>query len=692
MVLMRSGISGYKNLRDAVWEGMGRYQDCPWLLTSRVVGYLGYHKGPTPNCCATLRYLAPFADPQIKEFAGNWFSTRDRSPTRASEDATHLINSLYANPYTLRLARSPNLLTMMALIHRERARLPHGRALLYTDIANAYLQSIDEQRRIERLGYSLRDMKQWLGRIAFEMQLRRHRQNATAVDIIVEGQDVREWVLCAMRDAGRSNCSEAAADAFIDEICRRTGLLIPRGEDRFAFTHLSFQEFFAAVFFVSQFVRPPQRKSSRQVRGARREDLQAYVDNSMWHETLIFLAEVMFAEHPDWVEELLFCLFGENFSDVAPKTAVRVLENGESAAYEKISRPTLLAKMTIDPHAGLEECGLKWHSITCCCHYEAAEQNRMKTVIQSMPGRFSPELLPIFLDASSKEVRREVTRIFAAALHEADVRVVSLVNVQSCELSVLAQNCNLEVLDLSGSDVEDLTPLAASASLRLLNLHRCPVSDMGPLASLSRLEKLDLSRTLVSDVNPLASLSNLQKLDLSRTLVSDMGPLASLSRLEKLDLSRTLVSDVHPLASLSNLQKLDLSRTLVSDVSPLASLTRLQGLFLSCTPVNNLAPLTSLTKLKKLDLRDMLVSDVEPLAFLTELQKLDLIGTLVGDVRPLALLTQLQVLLLSDSMERDYEVRRLLKMLPDCRIVFWVGDDGMYEHFIISSSPNNRSK
>ena len=114
----------------------------------------------TPYCAtAHLRYVAPFTDVQIKKFAQNWFTTRDRSAIRASEDSRRLIEAIHNNPYTLRLARTPNLLTMMALIHRERARLPHGRALLYTDIANAYLQSIDENRRIEKLGYSLRDQK-----------------------------------------------------------------------------------------------------------------------------------------------------------------------------------------------------------------------------------------------------------------------------------------------------------------------------------------------------------------------------------------------------------------------------------------------------------------------------------------------------------------------------------------------------
>ena len=241
-----------ESLREAVWEGMRKYPDCFWILTSRVVGYLGYHEGLNPDApdrsprmYAQLRYVVPFDNDQIKKFALNWYTTRDRSAIRAKGEADRFIEAVHANPYTLNLARIPNLLTMMALIHRERARLPHGRALLYTDIARAYLQSIDEHRRIERLGYSLRDQKQWLGRIGFEMQLRRHRSRMESdkdeeKEILVEGRDVRKWVLSAMRDAGRTDSNEEAADAFLDEICRRSGLLLPRGEDQFAFMHLSF--------------------------------------------------------------------------------------------------------------------------------------------------------------------------------------------------------------------------------------------------------------------------------------------------------------------------------------------------------------------------------------------------------------------------------------------------------------------
>jgi len=85
-----------ENLRQSVWEGMRKYEGCAWLLTSRVVGYLGYHEDPGNGGgagrarYAHLQYLAPFADHQIKKFSQNWFTTRDQSAIRASDDARRL--------------------------------------------------------------------------------------------------------------------------------------------------------------------------------------------------------------------------------------------------------------------------------------------------------------------------------------------------------------------------------------------------------------------------------------------------------------------------------------------------------------------------------------------------------------------------------------------------------------------------
>ena len=153
-------VSVRKDLRDAVQEGLRRYKGCRWLLTSRIVGYdhVPFHIGilsqdkeqqHSKSAIASteegvrVRYVAPFDDKQIQAFATNWYMQREDVPEIAEEKARDLVRQVHEDASTTRLARIPNLLAIMALIHRIRARLPEGKALLYTDIAQAYLESID---------------------------------------------------------------------------------------------------------------------------------------------------------------------------------------------------------------------------------------------------------------------------------------------------------------------------------------------------------------------------------------------------------------------------------------------------------------------------------------------------------------------------------------------------------------------
>ena len=212
-----------EDLRSAVFEGFDRYPRCRWLLSSRIVGYdevafnenLNPQTGQSPprevlkksrssdarrmrehpdigrpetaqefddGRGVVTRYIAPFDDGRIEKFARNWYVQREAAATRAGEDATHLVSAVHADEGILRLARIPNLLTMMALIHRIEATLPHGRALLYERIAEAYLESIDKFRGVYSAAYNLPQKRRWLARVGYEMQRRR------SID-----QQAREW-------------------------------------------------------------------------------------------------------------------------------------------------------------------------------------------------------------------------------------------------------------------------------------------------------------------------------------------------------------------------------------------------------------------------------------------------------------------------------------------------------------------
>ena len=225
----------------------------------------------------------------------------------------------------------------MALIHRNRATLPNGKALLYEDIAQAYLKTIDEFRQIAEFTDSLQDMKRWLGEVGFKMQQRRRPDHDADQAIVIDGDTLRSWLAAAMAETGRP----AAADdvrRFLDIIKRRSGLMIERGDNQFAFTHLSFQEYFAAVYLADWVTSAEWLMGEDVPSGTAAADLQRYAADATWQETLVFLFELVAEEKPLGKKKIREAVFGPGWSAVTTPPA---------------SRPQtacMLARLTSDPH------------------------------------------------------------------------------------------------------------------------------------------------------------------------------------------------------------------------------------------------------------------------------------------------------------------------------------------------------
>ena len=628
-------IEARETLRLAVFDGFARYPRCRWLLTSRIVDYSevpfdrheGYNRdgnfdadGPIIDRMEDLlikrsrvaflpdverRYIAPFDDPRIEAFARRWYEVREAAAVRAGEDAAHLVKAVHADDGILRLARIPHLLTMMALIHRIEATLPQERALLYDRIAEAYLESIDKYRGIYSGAADLPFKKRWLARVGFEMQRRRDaRDGPDRSEILVDAADVLGWVRAEMERHRWPGAD--TPEKFLQFVKRRSGLLLPRGENRYAFIHLSFQEYFAAYALKREITTPRWIKKEKSQLGFRSDSLPHWGSKFVWTETFLFLFEMLSSEE-DWYDDLRDRVFGENFS----------LFCTTDVTYEL---SVLVSRL--------------------------AEYRR---------SRFTSSEI---LDTICNQSRRN------------QIRNLSLGMIKVSDLTPLARLTSLRHLSLSGTQVSDLTPLARLTSLRYLSLSGTQVSDPTPLAHLTLLQVLSLSGTQVSDPTPLARLTSLQYLLLDDTQVSDLTPLARLTSLRDLSLIGTEVSNLTPLAHLTLLQILSLSGTQISDLTPLARLTSLQYLLLDDTQVSDLTPLARLTSLQYLSLDHTQVSDLTPLARLTSLQRLRLDDTEASDLTPLVGLPSLEYIDIKNTLVSEATFRKLREALPNCRVAY----------------------
>ena len=667
-------------LRDAVVDGVDRYPRCRWLLTSRIVGYdeAPFDSGPKEAKGTTRvgvrrqvsdlagdgvtvsrqgemlwerdigqgadggpivrRYIAPFDDARIEAFARNWYVQREAAATRAGVEAAHLVRAVHADEAILRLSRVPNLLTMMALIHRIEATLPHGRALLYERIGEAYLESIDRFRGVYSSAYNLTQKKRWLGRLGYEMQKRRsaHGEGGSGTggaELLADAVDVLGWLREEMKHGSVSG--EMSAEEFLDVVGRRSGLFLPRGEGRYAFVHLSFQEYFAAVALEREVTSLHWARNRTTPLGLERQVLAEWATQSMWRETVAFLCELM-ADREDWYADVLDTVFGEGFGE---------LEKEVSDATVNLAE--LLARLVVNPRAGMTGARSAGALVGAV---RTALRRELSPTVGSSVGE-SVVFRSLFVDDSAWNAR--VLNVVAVEMEREDVRELSLGKTRIANLEPLRRVGPLEALNVRHTQIADVAPLADLRSLELLDVSETQISDLQPLEKLIALEYLDLLGTRVSDIGPLAGLTALTYLHLGRTGVTNIGPLAGLGRLEQLYLGGTAVQDVGPLAKLGNLKRLALWDNPVRDLGPVAGLTELDGLFVSRTRIRDLSPLRGLTKLGRLLLWETEIADLSALAGLTSLWCLAAAGTRVSDVTPLASLRKLRELELGGTMVVD---------------------------------------
>ncbi len=650
-----------KRLRQAVWEGMQRYPDCVWLLTSRLIGYddapfdriveardintLGHFSDPLDSKLVNrsdmlfrmiekgsfqadwapkLLYLSPFNDSQIEAFAHNWYVLRETSTLEAERKARELIARIRENPYTQRLARTPNLLTMMALIYRVLANLPHGKALLYDEIAQAYLQSIDEHRRLAtNLDFPLEQKKRWLAHVGFQLQLRRNESNQDEPSdqaILAEESEVLAWINAAMADSSYA-ADPTFASAYLKLIGERSGLLLPRGEGRYAFIHLSFQEYFAALY-LSEIIISPEwaAEGLSEINPAiDRVFLRNIANQTHWAETLVLLFEICASKYPRWVKSLFrdcFYLDGKLLGTENP--------NDRTETSKQLPALSLLVKLVLDPHSGLSE-DIRKDAIYRC----------LDLATNSGIGNITSTLLY----ASDPNNINELAGYIAYWARK-----------------WLSEQSSLRAITLEGPDVNDLALLTNMKAIEELTLYEVSATDFSHLANLPKLKKLLLSLTSFQSLDFLIDLTGVEDLVLASDSICDLKPLTHLKHLSHLMLFQcSAVTDIKPFEDFTDLNVLSIIDCPgIQDLEPLKYLHKLDILRLKKIPITNLSPISKLSKLKGLVISNIQISDLSSLSEMNDLLRLDLINTNVSDLNPIAKLPNLKYLDVTGTPIKDF--------------------------------------
>ncbi|WP_437965033.1 NACHT domain-containing protein [Sorangium sp. So ce260] len=267
------------------------------VVTTRPAAAPG--KEAAPKGFARARLL-PMTREEVGVFIDRWClaaelslnKPRGQAEIDARAAADDLKERVRASRAIEKLAETPLLCSVICVVHRFHGqRIPERRVALYEAITNVLLYEWDRAKFAEGAAIGKLDAhakRALLARLALSM----HRARVAELP----AEEVVKRLAAHLPDLGRP---EDEATAIVAEIRDRNGVLVERAPGSFAFSHLTFQEYLAAMELVNGH--------------AYGELLRNYKDR-WWHEVIVLSAGFPGA-HADKIIRGLLDRDGDNVAE-----------------------------------------------------------------------------------------------------------------------------------------------------------------------------------------------------------------------------------------------------------------------------------------------------------------------------------------------------------------------------------------
>jgi predicted NACHT family NTPase/nucleoside phosphorylase len=265
--------------------------------------------------------VADFDNEQIAQFVNKWFPARARenrhlqqsnadsnnaqlsdsfydiydTETAAKEMATKFLKKLEADKSIKELAASPLLLTMLCLAFEENVDLPKKRFDLYKEAIDILLIKWDTSRNIERhVIYeklelrAKRDLLSYIGYKTFNQNV-----------YFFQKEEVEQYITNFIRTLPNAQSDPEVlqfdSERVLKSIETQHGLLAQRADEIYSFSHITFQEYFAARQIITT--------SNPQALDDALQNLVSHITERRWRE-VFFL--VVGAQNPaDYLLQLM---------------------------------------------------------------------------------------------------------------------------------------------------------------------------------------------------------------------------------------------------------------------------------------------------------------------------------------------------------------------------------------------------
>lgn len=226
------------------------------VVTCRIAGWRSGLNGEF-----VLYHALPLDRQQQHDFIARWYETaykrnetstlseekklaeldllRDERKLGASEEADALERLLGERERLAELATNPMLLSLICLVYHLRRDLPRGRAALYDECVQILLgvwDSVDKDLNISTP--TMDEKRKILRHVAYVLHASGQKD--------ISRQDFVSLVMSGL------GISEEKAHIVVRQIEVRSWLIVERVMDRFAFSHLTFQEFFVVEYLHTE--------------------------------------------------------------------------------------------------------------------------------------------------------------------------------------------------------------------------------------------------------------------------------------------------------------------------------------------------------------------------------------------------------------------------------------------------------
>ncbi|MCP4267793.1 MAG: SUMF1/EgtB/PvdO family nonheme iron enzyme [Candidatus Brocadiaceae bacterium] len=219
-----------------------RFPGTKFVITSRFAGYM---EDSRLDVGAMELYIQDFTQDEVHTFLTRWYEAveaalnpgQDEGKWRLKgrKDAQKLFEDIIGIDYLMKLAKNPLILQIIALVHRDRGRLPQRRVELYDECTNVLLEKWDMAKGLNVL-LTAREARSILQPLALWLHGEVGRRSMRMEEII-------KVIKGPLEELGKSDLNP---EELLRNIRDRSGIFMGYSESEYGFTHLSFQEYLSA--------------------------------------------------------------------------------------------------------------------------------------------------------------------------------------------------------------------------------------------------------------------------------------------------------------------------------------------------------------------------------------------------------------------------------------------------------------